>query len=192
MRHSFSRLALVAALGLLLPAGAALAQAPLPGQDSSEPIEIIADKLVVQQDQQIATFTGNVVAVQGDMTLKSDLLRVFYEQQEAQQPGQAGQSGDAPATADDTSIRRIEAEGNVNISNPKDTAKGDHGVYDLPAQKMTLTGNVVLTSGDNVVKGSSLDMDLATNISTVYSDSASADRREQRVRALFIAGKKGS
>ncbi len=190
MRHPFPRLALVAALGLLLPAGAALAQtAALPGQDSSEPIEIIADKLVVQQDQQIATFTGNVVAVQGDMTLKSDLLRVFYEQQEGQQ---AGQPGDAPATADDTSIRRIEAEGNVNISNPKDTAKGDHGVYDLPAQKMTLTGNVVLTSGDNVVKGSSLDMDLATNISTVYSDSASADRREQRVRALFIPGKKGS
>lgn len=186
------RLLVLALTGLLavLPLGRGpLAQAALPGQESSEPIEIIADKLVVQQDQQIATFTGNVVAVQGDMTLKSDLLRVFYEQQEGQQDSQPAASATA---ADDTSIRRIEAEGNVNISNPKETAKGDSGVYDLPSQKMTLTGNVVLTSGDNVVKGSSLDMDLATNISTVYSDSKSADRREQRVRALFVPGKKGS
>lgn len=185
MRLRLAVLALAGLLAVLLPIRGLLAQAALPGQDSSEPIEIIADKLVVQQDQQIATFTGNVVAVQGDMTLKSDLLRVFYEQQEGQQAASA-------TAADDTSIRRIEAEGNVNISNPKETAKGDSGVYDLPSQKMTLTGNVVLTSGDNVVKGSSLDMDLATNISTVYSDEKSADRREQRVRALFIPGKKGS
>ncbi|HMR30966.1 MAG TPA: lipopolysaccharide transport periplasmic protein LptA [Geminicoccaceae bacterium] len=185
------RLLVPALLGLFacLPsAGSLLAQvAAVPGQDSSEPIDIVADKLVVEQDQQIATFTGNVVAVQGEMTLKSDLLRVFYEQQEGQEA-----AGAAPASADDTSIRRIEAEGNVNISNPKDTARGDRGVYDLPAQKMTLTGNVVLTSGDNVVKGSSLDMDLATNVSTVHSDASSPDRREQRVRALFVPGKKGS
>jgi lipopolysaccharide export system protein LptA len=182
------RILQIAAAGLLsLSAltGEALAQAvALPGQDSSEPIEIIADTLVVQQEKQIATFTGNVVAVQGDMTLKSELLRVFYAQEQAAEG--------APAPADNTSIRRIEAEGKVSLSNPTDTATGDNGVYDVPAQKVTLTGNVVLTSGDNVVKGASLDMDLATNISTVHSDAASADRREQRVRALFAPGKKGS
>ena len=181
------RRGIVAMLGLawLAAAHAALAQtAALPGQDSSEPIEIIADKLVVQQETQIATFTGNVVAVQGDMTLKSDLLRVFYAQEQAAEG--------AATPADSTSIRRIEAEGNVSLSNPSDTATGDRGVYDVPAQKMTLTGNVVLTSGDNVVKGSSLDMNLATNVSTVHSDPSSADRREQRVRALFVPGKKGT
>lgn len=177
-------LAAATLLALSLPTAAALAQAAVPGQDSSEPIEIIADKLVVQQETQVATFTGNVVAVQGEMTLKSDLLRVFYAQQE-------GATG-AVAPTDDSSIRRVEAEGNVALSNPKDTATGDRGVYDVPAQKVTLTGNVVLTSGDNVVKGASLDMDLATNVSTVHSDAASPDRRQQRVRALFVPAKKGS
>lgn len=177
------------ALACLAASGAALAQtAALPGQESSEPIEIIADKLVVQQDTQIATFTGNVIAVQGDMTLKSELLRVFYAQQKASQG--AGQAA-AATPADNTSIRRIEAEGKVSISNPNDTATGDRGVYDVPVQKMSLFGNVVLTSGDNVVKGSQLDMDLATNVSTVHSDPSNADRRQQRVRALFVPGKKG-
>jgi lipopolysaccharide export system protein LptA len=184
MRRRLPALAMAGLLALSLPTGAALAQAAIPGQDSSEPIEIIADKLVVQQETQIATFTGNVVAVQGEMTLKSDLLRVFY----AQEQGEPSTS----APTEDTSIRRVEAEGNVSLSNPTDTATGDRGVYDVPAQKVTLTGNVVLTSGDNVVKGASLDMDLATNVSTVHSDSASADRRQQRVRALFVPGKKGS
>ncbi len=169
---------------LALPVAAAWAQPKMPGQDSSEPIEIIADKLVVQQETQIATFTGNVVAVQGEMTLKSDLLRVFY--------AETGGAQASAAPADNTSVRRVEAEGNVSIANLKDTATGDQGVYDVPAQKVTLTGNVVLTSGDNVVKGSALDMDLATNVSTVHSDSASPDRRQQRVRALFVPGKKGS
>lgn len=173
-------------VALAMPVAAAWAQPKMPGQDSSEPIEIIADKLVVQQETQIATFTGNVVAVQGEMTLKSDLLRVFYAQTE----GEAAQASAAPA--DNTSVRRVEAEGKVSLANLKDTATGDHGVYDVPAQKVTLTGNVVLTSGDNVVKGSSLDMDLATNVSTVHSDAASPDRRQQRVRALFVPGKKGS
>ena len=176
------------ALACLAAPGAALAQtAALPGQDSSEPIEIIADKLVVQQETQIATFTGNVIAVQGDMTLKSELLRVFYAQESSQGTGQAA----AATPADNTSIRRIEAEGKVSISNPNDTATGDRGVYDVPVQKMSLFGNVVLTSGDNVVKGSQLDMDLATNVSTVHSDPGNADRRQQRVRALFVPGKKG-
>lgn len=179
------RFAVVGLLALSAAAGDVLAQAvALPGQDSSKPIEIVADMLVVQQEKQIATFTGNVVAIQGDMTLKSELLRVFYAQEE--------QAEGAAAPADNTSIRRIEAEGEVSLANPTDTATGDRGVYDVPAQKVTLTGNVVLTSGDNVVKGSSLDMDLVTNISTVHSDAASADRREQRVRALFQPGKKGS
>jgi lipopolysaccharide export system protein LptA len=185
MRRKLMRTMAAALLCLGLPAGGAMAQAVgLPGQDSSEPIEIVADTLVVQQEKQIATFTGNVVAVQGDMTLKAELLRVYYAQEEA--------AGGAAAPADNTSIRRIEAEENVSLSNPTDTATGDRGIYDVPAQKVTLTGNVVLTSGDNVVKGAALDMDLATNISTVHSDAASGDRREQRVRALFAPAKKGS
>jgi lipopolysaccharide export system protein LptA len=166
-------------LALALPA-AAWAQG-IPGQDKSKPIEIIADTLTVDQDKDIALFTGDVEAVQGDMTMTSDLLRVFYSQ---------AADAAAPAGGTDQSIRRIEAEGNVHLASPNDTAEGDRGVYDVPEAKVRLDGNVILTRGDSVVKGDSLEMDLNTNISTVRGKPDAGGRREQRVRALFVPEKK--
>jgi lipopolysaccharide export system protein LptA len=171
--------ALALLLAVALPTGAALAQG-IPGQDKSRPIEIIADTLVVDQESEVATFTGDVEAVQGDMTLTSDLLRVFY--------AQAEQGAAAPGGSQ--AIRRIEAEGNVKLASRTDTAEGDRGVYDVPAAKVRLDGNVVLTRGESVVKGDSLEMDLNTNVSTVRGKAGAASRREQRVRALFVPERK--
>ena len=52
-----------------------------------------SDRLVLEQDQQLATFTGNVDAVQGDTTLRTDLLRVFYTSDEERQA--SGEPADA-------------------------------------------------------------------------------------------------
>ena len=63
-----------------------------PAGGGDEPIEITADRLVLEQNQQLATFTGNVDAVQGDTTLRTDKLRVFYtsdeERQASRQPAE--------------------------------------------------------------------------------------------------------
>jgi lipopolysaccharide export system protein LptA len=152
----------------------------VPGS-GSEPVDIVADNLRVEQDEQIATFTGNVQAVQGTMTLTANRLRVFYNRAEG---------GNAGVTGGNSSIRRIEAEGDVRLSNPTDTAEGDSGVYDVAGQKITLNGNVVLTSGKNIVRGAALDMDLRTNVSTVRSNEDTA--KPQRVRARFVPGGQGS
>jgi lipopolysaccharide export system protein LptA len=168
-----ARHAAAALLALALPAAAALAQA-LPGQDRTKPIEIVADTLVVDQAQDVATFSGEVRAVQGDMTLSSDRLRVFYSQAEGGQ-GAGGQA-----------IRRIEAEGNVKLASARDTAAGDRGVYDVAGSKVRLEGNVVLTRGDSVIRGDSLEMDLASNVSVVRGRADAASRSEQRVRAVFV------
>jgi lipopolysaccharide export system protein LptA len=165
------------AMGLLLlpgaPAGAQPTSTRSGGGD--EPIEINADRLVVEQNQQLATFRGNVDAVQGDMRLRADELRVFYAEADQQQA--AGQS---------QSIRRIEAQGNVLLTRPDETAAGDAGVYDPVAGKLTLEGNVVLTQGRNVVRGTRMVSDLNTGVATVSGGpAAAAGKRGQRVRALF-------
>ena len=167
-------------LGLLLAASTtAMAQA-VPGANS-EPIEIVSDSLTVEQDRKVATFTGNVQALQGKMTLTAATLRVYYAEGQGSGGGGMGQG---------TSIKRIEAEGQVRLSNPTDTAQGDRGVYDVAAQKVTLEGNVVLTSGTNVVRGAALDMDLRTNVSTVRS--AGQTPQGERVRARFQPEKQGN
>lgn len=176
MRHR----CLCAALALGFSAAIAHAQPAMPGS-GSEPIEILADVLTVEQASQVATFSGNVQAIQGEMTLTAARLKVFY--------AQAGEGGGATAgVRQGTQVTRIEADGDVRLSNPTDTAEGDRGVYDVAAQTVRLDGNVVLTSGDNVVRGSRLDMDLRSNVSTVRSV---ADGGGQRVRALFKPEKSG-
>jgi lipopolysaccharide export system protein LptA len=164
--------------GLVATGPAAWAQST-PTSGGDPPIEITADRLVLEQNRQMATFTGNVDAVQGDTRLRSDVLKVFYASSEERQ-----------ASPDQQSIRRLEAEGNVVITQPDETATGNSGVYDLSTRKMVLLGDVVLTQKDNVVRGDRLDVDLNTSISTVSSAAGDEGRPTRRVRALFVPEKK--
>jgi lipopolysaccharide export system protein LptA len=200
--------ALAAALGAALLVPAAV-DAQTVQHDKSLPIEITADRLDVVQPDRIATFTGNVDAVQGDMVLSADRLRVFYNgdgqnaapaKGDGQNPASAKGDGQnaapaksdgqnaAPAGAGNGSIRRIEAEGNVFLSSPRQTAQGERGVYDVASDQVTLNGSVVLTQGDDVIRGDRLEVDLTSGHSRVLaaapttSDGAPA----KRVRALFV------
>ena len=155
-------------------AGAVLAQGF--DHDSDLPIEITADSLEVLQDEQIATFVGNVDAVQGDLVLTSDQLRVHYR---------GSEEGEAMGAS---SIRRIEATGNVFISSPEETAQGEFGVYDVDGALLTLEGSVVLTRDDNVVRGARLEVDLETGRSQMFAavPSVAGGTDGQRVKAVFV------
>lgn len=158
------------------PAGAQSLQ-----HDTGLPIEITADALEVLQADRVATFTGNVDAVQGELVLSADQLRVHYR------------SGDEPeeeaAAAQDNSgtIRRIEALGNVFLTSPQETAQGEVGVYDVAGNQVTLEGSVVLTRDDNVIRGQRLEMDLATGRSRMLAavPSGEGGAPPERVRAIF-------
>jgi lipopolysaccharide export system protein LptA len=167
------------AAGVVLGSAAALSglHAQSLEHDTSLPIEITADSLEVLRNQQIATFTGNVDAVQGDMVLSADLLRVHYGGDDASAPGPAGAG----------SIRRIEAEGNVFLSSPRETAQGNAGVYDVASNQLTMEGGVVLTRDENVIRGQRLEMDLTSGRSRMLAavPSTEGGTAPQRVRALF-------
>ena len=109
--------------------------------------------------------------------------------------GRAAAIGQRGTKADQVMARFIKGgvAGLRDLSALVGLAKGD-AADDMPAKDDETEGEDSNTedTGDNVVKGSQLDMDLATNVSTVHSDPGNADRRQQRVRALFVPGKKGS
>ena len=144
--------------------------------DGSLPIEITADQLEVKQQEQLATFTGNVDAVQGELVLSADRLRVYYY----------GEDQEAPAGSS-SSIRRIEADGNVFLSSPQETAQGAAGVYDVAGNQLSLEGSVVLTQDDNVIRGERLEIDLVSGRSRVLAavPSSAGGEPPQRVRAIF-------
>lgn len=172
-----SKTAAALALACLF-AAPALAQLAGGNRDTSQPIEIAADRLEVQQDANRAIFRGNVDATQGDLRLRADTLTVHYRND-----GQAG-AGTARAASPEagSSITRIDAVGRVFISSPQETAQGERGVYDLDGETIVLEGReVVLTRGQNVLKGQRVTLNLATGQSVM-----DAPQQGGRVRGLFM------
>lgn len=99
------------------------------------PIYISADWMEVDQKQSTITYKGRVVAVQADMTMRSETLKAYY----------------------DTELKRmtqIVADGKVNVTQGARVATGDRAVFDDKAKTVTLTGNPVMRQGNNQVSGS--------------------------------------
>ncbi len=168
MRH-FALFFLITLLAL-----PAWAQVGLPGnRDSSLPIEITADGLLVQQKKEVAIFKGNVEAIQGDMNLRSDTMVVYYKNKQKSEKAA-------------NSVSKIDVQDNVFLSTPKETAQGDRGIYDVDKGNITLTGSVVLTQGENIIRGDKLVYDLKTGKSELFSDPKPTDAKKPRVKGLFV------
>ena len=205
------RLTLWAVVMALAAPGSAAAQGPhaaatspsqsiVQDQNQGQPIQIESATLEVRDKNKMATFSGDVVVVQGDTTIKCQTLVVLYGAEHgpgAARPGAAAtQSGQGttggtrtqkgpvvPQGAQD--IRRIEARGGVTITTKDQIATGDLGVYDPKKKTMTLTGNVVVSQGKNVLHGDSVVVDTVTG-DAHFESGASA---QNRVRALILPKK---
>ena len=142
--------------------------------DSDQPVEIVADTLEVLQPKQIAIFTGNVLATQGNINMKASRMVVHYH------------NADAAAGGTGEGIYKIEATGDVLFTTPVETAQGDNAVYNVDTETIDLTGNVLLTREKNVLKGTKLTYNMATGRSVLKS--ASGTQGSGRVRGLFLPG----
>jgi lipopolysaccharide export system protein LptA len=131
-----------------------------------QPVNIEADRLDVQEQNQTATFEGNVVVVQGTSKLQTNKLTIFYEKGGDQKAAQAAPQGDVVTGRQ---IKRLEADGNVIVTSGEQKATGNRGVFNMATNKAQLIGNVVVTQGPNVLKGDILHVDLTTQTSRVES-----------------------
>jgi lipopolysaccharide export system protein LptA len=171
-------------------------------KNSNEPIDIESDLLYVYDAKKYATFKGDVKAVQGTTTIRSSELDVHYVGSGSdsltgapKDAASAGKAADAKKTEGvglggaGTKISKIYARGNVVISSDQDqTTTSDWALYDVPAQRVTVGGNVVLTQGNNVLKGDRLIIDLTTGESR-FENTGSAGSGK-RIRALFMPKEK--
>ncbi|MBA4791130.1 MAG: organic solvent tolerance protein OstA [Rhizobiales bacterium] len=177
-----SALAPALALALALLAGPAFAQqAGGPGNvpnalqgfaaNRDQPVRINSNTLEVRDKDKVAVFAGNVVVVQGDTTMRSPELVVFYE-------GNAAPMDNQPQST--SSIKRLEAKGGVVVQTKDQTATGDTGIFEMKTNTVTMTGKpVVLTQGPNVVRGQKLTVDLVTGVSRIEGG---------RVESLIVPG----
>lgn len=171
--HAF--LAALALLVLAAPTGEAaqpIGPNILDNHDLEQPIDIVADRLRVDQSAKVATFEGSVEATQGDLTFKTATLRVFYED---------AKNGESPT------IARVDALGGVSLESPLETASGKTAVYDLKARIITVLGDVVLKREGSELRGERLEYDLATGMTKIDGRLYSTDgiRVGERVVARF-------
>jgi lipopolysaccharide export system protein LptA len=160
------------------------------GQSQDQPVQIDAKSLVIHDKSKTATFTGSVKVVQGDTTMTCRTLVVFY----GQELGIGGGAIVAPVSTSSAlpnaqNIRRIEARGDVTVLSKDQSATGDLGVYDLLTKTITLTGNVVVSQGKNVIRGGRLIINTVTGNAHIEPD---PELPQGRVRALIIPTKDGS
>ena len=190
---------MVAVTVALLVPGIAAAQTPRPAappvqsmiqsQGQDQPVQIEAASLEVRDKNKMATFAGNVQVVQGDTTMKCQKLVVFYGQEVGIAPSAAAAPDAKPAgptmPKSAQNIRRIEARGGVTVMTKDQNASGDLGVYDLVSKTITLTGNVVVSQGQNVIHGERVVVDTVSGNARVESNNQGGGGTPSRVRALI-------
>ena len=130
--------------------------------NANSPIEVSADSFLADINSKSGTYTGNVIVKQGDFRLRANTVRVNVV------------SGKP---------NRILASGNVVFDAPSGNAQGDTGVYDVGPRTITLHGHVILAKDKNVMRGSTLTVNLATGSAQL----GAKDLPGGRVQGLFTA-----
>lgn len=138
-------------------------------KNRGQPIQIDALTLEVRDKDKVATFSGNVKVVQGDTTMRSKTLVVFYDQDKPDATKPAPMKTAQPGPGGNSSVRRLEARGGVIVTQNDQTVTGELGVFDVKANTVTMSGGVILTKDKNVLKGDSLVVDMTTGVSKVES-----------------------
>lgn len=150
-----------AGLAVALAFAAGAAQAQLSQQKG--PIDITGDHMEVRDAEHVIAWKGRVEALQNDSRMRSDLLNIYYKAA-GKGPRTAKASGPGAGFGD---IDRMEAQGDVYFVTPTEVARGDKAVYTAADNTIVITGNVVLTRGEDVGRGTRLVIDLATNHATL-------------------------
>lgn len=144
------------------------------GGNSKEPIKIDSNKLEVFDKENRAVYSGDVVVVQGQSTVRSPNMTVYYTSSK-----NSGQTTPGASAASQSSIRKIDFDGPVSIISGTQSATSNFMTYDAAVETVTLTGNVVIADCDNVQRGERAVYDVKTGRATVTGG---------RVQGIFTPG----
>lgn len=116
-----------------------------PTNPKTDTFEVEADKVDVYKNRGEAFFQGSVKAIRQDMIVKSDTLRMIYDN----------------ATK---KVVKMTANGKVSIQWQDRNATCNQAVYMIDEKKMFLTGNVVMTRGEDRVACERFYVDMVKDV----------------------------
>lgn len=131
-------------------------------QKREEPVRITSATLEVRDKSKMAIFKGDVQVTQGETEVRCNELVVFYDDEKDKSGKKVASSPDA--SRGQQQIRRMEAKGNVVVTQKDQRAVGDRAEFDMRSNTVTLIGNVIITNADNVLRGTRMVVDLTTGV----------------------------
>lgn len=164
--------------GFLIAAGAflvaAFAAAPAHAQlsEGGGPVSYSANNLEYFDSERRLVLVGDVDIVQNDARLRADRITLFFS-------GSSGAAG-AQQGLGSGDIERMIAEGEVYYIRPSQDARGDRAEYDVRADSVTFTGNVIVMSEENVIRGNTLVLQIGSRRTTIRPQAG------ERVRGVFV------
>jgi len=117
-------------------------------QDRDLPVEVTAENLSVEQNDNTAVFTGDVVIGQGGMRLSAPRVLVVY-------------------LADQSGIESLEASGGVTLVSGEDAAEADQAEYNISTGIISMSGDVLLVQGANAISGDRMSVDTAAGTARI-------------------------
>ena len=112
------------------------------------PIVITAETLTADNKNNTAVFEGTVVAKTRDITIYSDKMTVFYNNEEGK-------------------IMKIHAVGDVKVRNKERALFSDEAIYIDAEEKIIFTGNPKAVEGGNMITGKQIIFYLKDNRAVV-------------------------
>ena len=172
-----TRLGICGALAAALLAGPAAAQL---ATASNAPVDITADELETANNACTSIWRGHAEALQDTARLRADVLTADFEVK----PGRGGGSSGGGSSGACGDLVRLRADGSVYYATPTQKVHGDKAVYDAASTTLTITGDVVATQGQNVLRGTRMVFNTQTGQG--HMEGAAKGRNEpNRPRGVF-------
>lgn len=148
----------------ILLAGGLLVGIPLHGVGAEkEPTTITSKTMMANNKKRQAVFKGEVILVQGDLKVKSDVMIVRFKASDHQPSANAKNPEGGGARA----VDQIVAKGKVVIEKAKGRATCGYAVYYKDEEKIVLTESPVAWQDGTRVSGPKMTMYLKENRSVV-------------------------
>ena len=137
--------------------------------DPKSPVNVTSESLDVDDGSKVAIFRGSVEATQGAVAIHCAELSAFYKGEAGLMDAAGGGARAAGAgQGSGSELTRIEARKDVKVTAADgQTATGDWANFDAKTNKITMGGNVVLSQGQSMVRGTRLLIDLTTGESKI-------------------------
>jgi len=172
------------------PQGGALFDAGALG-NRKEPITITSDTLEYDYKNGVVVYRGDVLAVQGEMKVRSDTMTITFEKKTDPKappdPPPAGKGHAAHPAPDFDSkgsqkVHEIVAVGNVRIDQGLRWATGGRATFEQTDRTLVLTESPILHQGPNEVAGDRV-------IVYLDEDRSIVEGGRKRVKAVLYPGK---